>query len=125
MAAEPAGRLAEIVSSVAGRRGLRVEQRGDGVLVLRSGDLPLYIEVRESSRGVLVRLGHESLRDYVREVLDSEENPREVIEEAVDEMSMVAFEVAEALRKAGLKVELDTRSAAMDVLDELEEAEEE
>ena len=119
-----AERVAEVLAPLARRRGLELVKRSDGSLVLR-GEAPLYIEVRETGRGVLVRLGHESLRDYIREVVDTEENPREVLEELVDEMSMTAFEVAEELRRAGLRVELDTRSAAMDVLEELEEAEEE
>ena len=115
------------VEGFARRRGLSLEEAGEA-LRLRSSDAPLFVEVRETGRGVLVRLGYEDLRDYVREVLDNAESveaAREEIEGLLDELSGLAYELAEELRRRGYRVELDTRTAAMDVLGELEEAEEE
>lgn len=113
-----------LVEEFARSRGLRVEEAG-GALRIWHGEAPLYIEVRSGSQGVMVRLGYEGLRDYVREVVDTSDNPREEIEDIVDEMSTLAYSLYEELRRGGVKVVLDTRSAAMDILGELEEAEEE
>ena len=113
-----------LLEEFAKRRALRLEKGGDAIRLWHR-EAPLYIEVRETSRGVLVRLGYEGLRDYVREVLDTSENPREDIEDLVDEMSTLAFNLYEELVKRGIRAELDTRTAAMDILGELEEAEEE
>ncbi len=118
------GDVRRIVEGFARRRGIKLVEKG-GALVLYPAEAPVYIEVRGTSRGVLVRLGHESIRDYVREVLDTEENPRQVIEDLVDDTSALAFELYEELRRHGIEARLDTRTAAMDILGELEEAEEE
>jgi len=114
----------DIVEAFAKQRGLKPEQVGDALRLWHS-EAPLFIEVRSGSQGLIVRLGYEGLRDYVREVVDTSENPREEIEDLVDEMSTLAYTLAEELRRSGYKVSLETRSAAMDVLGELEEAEEE
>ena len=114
----------ELLRAVAEKRGLILEASGPGFR-LRHPEAPLFIEVRRTSRGILVRLGYESLRDYIRDVVDTETDPRGVVEELVDELAMTAYELAEQLRGKGHRVVLDTRTAAMDVLGELEEAEEE
>jgi hypothetical protein len=114
----------QVVEEFARARGLRLEEVGDALRLWHS-EAPVYIEVREGSRGVTVRLGYEGLRDYVREVVDTSDNPREEIEDLVDEMSSIAYMLYEELRRRGVEARLDTRSAAMDILGELEEAEEE
>lgn len=117
-------RIVELVKRVASRRGLRPEQRGDA-LVLAHPEAPLYIEVRETSRGIRIRLAHENLRDYIRDIVDSEQDPRDYVESLLDEVAAASHELAEKMRGLGVRVELDTRTAVMDVLDELEEAMEE
>ena len=112
------------VERIAKQSGYRVEKRGEKIIVLHPS-APLYIEIFESSRGITVRIGHENLRDYVREVLDTEDNPREYIEDLLDDVSSIAVRITEALRRKGISVNSDTRTAVMDVLEELEEAEEE
>jgi len=112
------------IERIAKQSGYRVEKRGEKIVVLHPS-APLYIEVFESSSGVTVRIGHENLRDYVREVLDTEDNPREYIEDLLDDVSSIAVRITEALRRKGISVSSDTRTAVMDVLEELEEAEEE
>jgi len=112
------------IEELARRTGYRLEKRGEKI-VLRHPSAPLFIEVFESSTGIAVRIGHENLRDYVREIVDTEDNPREYIEDLLDEVSSIAVRLAEALRRKGLRVASDTRAAVMDVLEELEEAEEE
>ena len=112
------------VERIAKQSGYRVEKRGEKIVVLHPS-APLYIEVFESSKGITVRIGHENLRDYVREVLDTENNPREYIEDLLDDVSSIALRITEALRRRGISVNSDTRTAVMDVLEELEEAEEE
>ncbi len=112
------------IERIAKQSGYRVERRGEKIVVLHPS-APLYIEVFESSKGIAVRIGHENLRDYVREVLDTEDNPREYIEDLLDDVSSIAVRITEALRRKGISVSSDTRTAVMDVLEELEEAEEE
>lgn len=112
------------IERIAKQSGYRVEKRGEKIIVLHSS-APLYIEVFESSKGITVRIGHENLRDYVREIVDTEDNPREYIEDLLDDVSSVAVRITEALRRKGISVSSDTRTAVMDVLEELEEAEEE
>ena len=117
-------RIVELAKRVALRRGLRSERRGDA-LVLVHPEAPLYIEVRETSRGVRIRLVHENIRDYIREIVDSEQDPRDYVEGLLDEIAAASHELAEKLRELSVRVELDTRTTVMDVLDELEEAIEE
>jgi len=112
------------IERIAKQGGYRVEERGEKIVVLHP-NAPLYIEVFESSKGIAVRIGHENLRDYIREVLDTEDNPREYIEDLLDDVSSIAVRITEALRRKGISVSSDTRTAVMDVLEELEEAEEE
>ena len=116
--------IVEEVEKIAKQSGYRVETRGDRIVVLHPS-APLYIEIFESSKGITVRIGHENLRDYVREILDTEDNPREYIEDLLDDVSSIAVRITEALRRRGISVSSDTRTAIMDVLEELEEAEEE
>ena len=72
-----------------------------------------------------MKVGYEGLRDYIRDVVDTEDDPRSFIEDLLDEISMVAHEIYDSLRGAGVNVKLDARTAVMDALEELEEAEEE
>jgi len=116
--------ILEEIERIAKQTGYRVEKRGEKIVLLHPS-APLRIEVFESSHGVSLKIGHENIRDYVREILDTEDNPREYIEDILDEVSSVAVRLTEALRRKGLRVVSDTRTAIMDVLEELEEAEEE
>ncbi len=117
----------EVVEEFARRRGLRFERAGDAARLWHR-EAPFFIEVRETSRGLLVRLGYEGLKDYIREALDTAvegEDVRGEIEDLVDEMSGLAYELYEELVRRGYRASLETRTAAMDILGELEEAEEE
>ena len=114
----------DIVIGIARRRGLQPRHVADSIR-LDHPQTPFFIEVRESSSGIVVRLGCEDIKDYIREVVDMEDDPRGVIEELLDDMVSVAYEIAERLRRNGFKAILDTRSASMDVLSELEDALEE
>ncbi|BEP18257.1 hypothetical protein PYJP_16090 [Pyrofollis japonicus] len=114
----------DIVNKLAKQAGYRVEERGEKVVITHP-NAPIFIEVFESSRGIMVKIGHENLKDYVREIIDTEENPRDYIEDVLDDVSSLALRIVEALRQRGLSVVSDTRTGVMDVLEELEEAEEE
>jgi hypothetical protein len=116
--------IVEAVEKIARRRGYRFEQRGNKLL-LRHETAPFYVEVSETSRGLRVRIGYESLKDYIREVVDSEADPQDYIEDILDSMSALAHEVFEELKRRGYNVFLEAREAVMDVLEELEEALEE
>ncbi len=114
----------DIVVGIARRRGLQPRYVADSIR-LNHPQAPFFIEIRESSTGIIVRLGYEDIKDYIREVVDVEDDPRGVIEELLDDMASVAYEIAERLKRSGFRAVLDTRSASMDVLSELEDALEE
>lgn len=116
--------LRSLVEPIARRRGYILRVEGEA-LKIKHPDAPFYIEVRPVSSGVLVKVGYEGLRDYVRDVVDIEDDPRAFLEDLLDEISMVAHEVYDSLRNAGVSAKLDARTAVMDALEELEEAEEE
>jgi len=116
--------VVNIVENIARRRGYKFEQQ-TGKLLLRHESAPFYVEVSETSRGLRVRIGYESLKDYVREIVDSEADPRDYIEDLLDSLSSLAHEVYEELKRRGYNAFLEAREAIMDVLEELEEALEE
>ena len=116
--------LRSLVEPIARRHGYILRVEGEA-LKIKHPDAPFYIEARPVSSGVLVKVGYEGLRDYVRDVVDTEDDPRAFLEDLLDEISMVAHEVYDSLRSAGVSAELDARTAVMDALEELEEAEEE
>jgi len=116
--------LRSFVEPIARRRGYALRVEGE-ILKVKHPDAPFYIEVRPVSSGVLVKVGYEGLRDYVRDLVDTEDDPRAFMEDLLDEISMVAHEVYKSLRSAGVNAKLDARTAVMDALEELEEAEEE
>ena len=116
--------LESIVRPIAKRRGYSLRSDKD-VLRIKHPDAPFFIEVRPTSNGILVKVGYEGLRDYIRDIIDAEEDPRSFIEDVLDEISMVAHEIYDALKRAGMNIKLDARTAVMDTLEELEEAEEE
>ncbi|ABM79961.1 hypothetical protein [Hyperthermus butylicus] len=116
--------LLDDIEKLAKRRGYTVKKVGEAVRLVHS-EAPLYVEVVETSRGIAVRIGYEGLKDYIREIVDTEADPRSYIEELLDDLTALAHEVYDAVRRRGLPARLEAREAVMDVLEELEEAEEE
>lgn len=116
--------LEELVEEFAKQYDLTVG-REKNRLILSPSKAPLFIAVEETSRGVKVYIGHKGLRDYVREIVDTEENPRDYFEELLDDLTSLAYRLSKFLEKQGLRVVLETREAVMDILDEVEEALEE
>ena len=117
--------LVDEIKRVASRRGYRFETTGDGRIRLWHENAPFYVEVSESAKGIRIRIGYESLKDYVREIVDTESDPRDFIEDIIDSMTALAHELYELIQSKGLKAYLEARDAAMDILEELEEALEE
>ncbi len=114
----------EVVEQYAAQRGLEARREG-GRIVVGPRDTPVFVAVEETGRGVRVYISHKGLRDYIREVVDTEDKPREYIEELLDDLTAIAYGVAQELRSKGFQVVLETRDAVMDVLEEVEEALEE
>ncbi len=113
----------EVVRRVAQRRGFRVEE-AEGVARLYPGEVPLYLEVRWSGDRVTVSLRYRGVEDFLEDVRESEEDPRGYVEELLDDLAAVAYELREELRRQGYVVTVNVRDAVMDVLELLEELEE-
>lgn len=117
-------RIIEIVKNVGRKRGLDVRERGREI-VLSHRSAPIYIRVRETSSGLEVGLGYENIKDFIEDVRDSEEDPRDFIEGLLDDMTFIAYELRNRLEREGYKVVFRVRETVMDILDQLEEIVEE
>ena len=117
-------RIIEIVKDVGRKRGLDVRER-DREIVLSHRSAPIYIRVRETSSGLEVGLGYENIKDFIEDVRDSEEDPRDFIEGLLDDMTFIAYELRNRLEREGYKVVFRVRETVMDILDQLEEIVEE
>ena len=114
----------ELAKKFSERHRLDFKREG-ATLVLHHRRAPLYIYVKPTSQGVEIGLGYHGLKDYIREIVDSEENPRDYIEELLDDMSSLAHRLMQEIKKKGYKALLKTRETVIDFLEELEEALEE
>jgi len=117
-------RVIEIVKDVGGKRGLSVREQGREI-VLSHKFAPIYIRVRETSSGLEIGLGYENIKDFIEDVKDSEEDPRDFIEGLLDDMTFIAYELRNRLEREGYKAVLRVRETVMDILDQLEEIVEE
>ncbi len=120
----PLEELAKALEPLAKRRGYRFERASNAIRIWHES-APFYVEVMETSKGVRIRLGYEGLRDYIREIVDTEADPRDYIEDILDSLSSLAHEVYEEVKRRGYTAVLEAREAVMDILEELEEAMEE
>ena len=119
------GKLSRVLQVLAKKRGYQYKEN-DGYIVFTHKSAPLKIVIELQRDEALVKLHGENLRDYVEEVYEVEEAPREYLEDLLDELTSVINEITQLLEKQGMKVRtLNTRELVMDVLEIMEEIEEE
>lgn len=109
------------IISIAERYGLRPQPQEGGV-VIRHYEAPLEVVVEVSGGKALVELraGRE-LNDYIDGVLGEDEDPRDSLEKALEEMLRIVDAAADRLAREGVEVKRQTREAVLDVYDALEE----
>jgi len=110
------------IAEVARSRGMQVEGGGERLLVKHTG-LPLSVVVEKTGAGgfrVELRVG-EGLGEAIDEALAQGEDPREEIEEALDELVRIVDYAVQRLTREGLQVKRETREAIMDAYEALEE----
>ncbi|GAB6148274.1 hypothetical protein JCM10135_08160 [Stetteria hydrogenophila] len=114
------GKAVEEVKSVAVRYGLKVETPGE-VLIIKHPEAPITVELRvEEGRAVAeLKVGSE-IGEYIDSLLDEGEDPREAVEEAMEEMIRIIDFAASRLEREGIKVERKTREGILDAYDALE-----
>ena len=109
------------IAEVARTRGLQVETRDSGILV-RHTSLPLEVAIEGSGDQfrVELRVG-EGLGEAIDEALSQGEDPREEVEEALDDLVSIVDYAVQRLAREGLKVRRETRQGIMDAYEALEE----
>jgi len=117
-------KIVEIVRDVGRKRGLDVREQGQEIL-LSHRSAPIHIRVRKTSGGLEVSLGCENIRDFIEDIKESEEDPRDFIESLLDDLTFIAYELRNRLEREGYKVVFRVREVVMDILDQLEESVEE
>jgi len=117
-------KVIEIVRNVGRRRGLDVREQGQEI-ILSHKSAPIHVRVRETSGGLEISLGYENIEDFIEDVKESEEDPRDFIEGLLDDLTFIAHELRNRLEREGYRVVFRVREAVMDILDRLEEIVEE
>ncbi len=116
----PLDKAVEDIKAVASRYGLTVEE-ANGALTIRHPEAPLVVEIRteEGKAVVELKVGDE-IDEYVETLLGEDEDPREALEEALEEMVRIVDAAVSRLTREGFKVERRTREGILDVYDALE-----
>lgn len=110
----------EDVKSLAEARGFKIEE-GEGRIKIVHDRAPIAIEVSISGERAVVELKVEKgLEEYIDEVLGEDEDPREALEESLDDMVRLVDLIVSRLEREGLNVRRLTREAILDVYDALE-----
>jgi len=109
------------IAEVARIRGLQVEGSGER-LVVKHTTLPLEVVVERSGGEFRVELrAGEGLGEAIDEMLSQGEDPREEIEEALNELVRIVDYTVQRLEREGIKARRETRQGIMDVYEALEE----
>ncbi len=109
------------IAEVARARGLVAEGEGER-LTIRHTTMPLEVVVERSGDGFRVELrALESLGEAIDEALSADEDPRELVEEALDEMVRIVDYAVQRLAREGVRASRETRQAIMDAYQALED----
>jgi hypothetical protein len=109
------------IAEVARSRGLVAEGEGES-LRIRHTSMPLEVVVERLGEGFRVELrALESLGEAIDEALSADEDPRELVEEALDEMVRMVDYAVQRLAREGLPVSRETRQGIMDAYQALED----
>ena len=92
-----------------------------GVTIYRHPSAPFWVEVDEENGVVTLSYSEDELEDYIYELIDSGEDARSVVEEALSELESCARHLA---MQKGYVLESIARTMN-DILDRVEELEEE
>ena len=101
-------------------RGYSISQAGNSV-VARHPNAPLSIQVDIEGETCRVSLKAENFTDFVDDVKESEENPREYLEEILEDVSRAASEVSALLRSSCQKLENTVQRDVLDLMDIIED----
>ncbi len=108
------------IKAVASRYGLSTEE-SDGSLVIKHPEAPLIVEIKAGEGRAIVELKvGDDIDEYVETLLGEDEDPREALEEALEEMVRIVDAAVSRLTREGFKVERKTREGILDVYDALE-----
>ncbi|MET1102284.1 MAG: hypothetical protein ABWW69_07420 [Pyrodictiaceae archaeon] len=117
-------RAKEIITKVVKELGACMEEN-DIIVVKLKHDAPIFLNISMPHDTILISLNYKDLKDYIRELIDTEENPREILEGVLDDLTELATRISQSLMKNGFKTRMDIREKILDILEELEEALEE
>ncbi len=108
------------IADVASRRGAKVRVSDAGIEIYVD-DEPLYVLVEESEGGYTIILKVSGdIGEKIDEILGENGDPREMLEEALDNMVAVVDDVEKLLKSLGYNVRRSTREAILDVYDAIE-----
>jgi len=108
------------IADAASRRGAKVRISDAGVEIYVD-DEPLYVLVEESEGGyTLILKVSDDIGEKVDEMLGENGDPREMLEEALDNMVAVVDDVEKLLKSLGYNVRRSTSKAILDVYDAIE-----
>jgi histone H3/H4 len=109
------------IAEVARTRGLQAEGSGER-LVVKHTTLPLEVVVERAGDEFKVELrAGKDLGEAIDEALSQGEDPREEVEEALDELVRIVDYAVQRLAREGIKARRETRQGIMDVYEALEE----
>ena len=109
------------IRSIAERYGLKPQPGSDGVII-RHYEAPLEVVVRVSGGEAVVELRAASgLGEFIDGLLGENEDPRDTLEKALEEMLRIVDVAVDRLAREGVAVKRQTREAVLDVYDALEE----
>ena len=109
------------IRSIAERYGLKPQPGGDEVII-RHYEAPLEVVVKISGGEAVVELRAASgLGEFIDGLLGENEDPRDTLEKALEEMLRIVDVAVDRLAREGVEVKRQTREAVLDVYDALEE----
>ncbi|MCE4625418.1 MAG: hypothetical protein F7C35_06095 [Desulfurococcales archaeon] len=122
MSGEEVVRVLRSIAEAGGRKGFEVEvDEGSKRVVVRSKECPISVLVAPSNSGFKVELRvEEGLRDCIEDLLEEDVDPRNELENIVEELISIVDLAAKKLAGIGIEVERSTREAVLDVYDTLE-----
>ena len=108
------------IADAASRRGAKVRVSGAGVEVYVD-DEPVYVVVEEAGGGysIVLKVAGD-IGEKVDEILGENGDPREVLEEALDNMIALVDDLEKLLKSMGYSVRRSTREAILDLYDAIE-----
>lgn len=108
------------IADTASRRGAKVRVGDSGVEVYVD-DEPVYIVVEEAGGGYTIVLKVSGdIGERVDEILGENGDPREILEEALDNMIALVDDLEKLLKSMGYSVRRSTREAILDLYDAIE-----